>query len=113
MTYASSPILMLAATFLATCSDPPMSVAAEGETLATWKAQCLQDMAESVDHTLVSLTDTIPRDVVDEWKVTVDMSGDEPTVEFLPNDEISVRGGGGEYRFSCSEKTLELVQAYR
>jgi len=85
---------------------------AEAEPHTTWQAQCLQDMAKHVDREIGALQAAVPAEGV-EWAVTVELDGGDAVVTFVPRREPSIRGGGGEYRFSCADKRLELVQGYR
>ena len=48
-----------------------------------------------------------------DWDTVISLSDGIVTARLMPRTEPSIRGGGGEYRFSCTDKTLELVQGYR
>jgi hypothetical protein len=106
-------IFPVLAAFLASCGVRAVPAPAETELHSTWQAQCLQDMAKSVDREVVALKAEYPPDRVDDWDVVVELNEGEALVKFMSNQKISIRGGGGEYRFSCADKSMELVQGYR
>ena len=89
-----------------------MPAPAEAVAYSTWQAQCLQDLAGQVDREIASLDTALSSEGFD-WDVSADLREGEATVQFMPRREPSIRGGGGEYRFSCADKRLELVQPYR
>jgi len=110
---AANAIALVLAVFLASCSGRTISTTPEAEAPSTWQVQCLQDMAKSVDSEVMALKAKYPPDRVDDWDVVVELNDGEALVKFMSNQKISFRGGGGEYRFSCADKSMELVQGYR
>jgi len=100
------------AAILAACGERSASASAGTGVYSTWQAQCLQDLAGQVDSEIVSLNAALSFEGLD-WDVAADLKEGEALVTIIPRRIPGIRGGGGEFRFSCADKTLELVKAYR
>lgn len=101
------------AVVLASCAERTKAVPTEAESPSTWQAQCLLDMAKSIDAEVAALKAKYPPDRVDDWDVAIELNDGEAVVSFRSNGKISIRGGGSEHLFSCAEKKLTFVQGYR
>jgi hypothetical protein len=75
-------------------------------------AQCVKDFNDAAKARMNSMQGELSLDQVD-WKIVTNLSEGVITAKLMPHTEPSIRGGGGEYRYSCADKTLELVQGYR
>ncbi|RIJ27722.1 hypothetical protein D1222_15235 [Henriciella algicola] len=91
-------------------ASPLLVACADGEA-SSWQAQCRPAMAQSVDAKVKELKAQVPSDYRGDWTVRSEFSAGEATVSIVPDQ--SIRGGGGVYRFSCADQTLELVEGYR
>ncbi|WP_290952235.1 hypothetical protein [Hyphomonas sp.] len=69
-------------------------------------------MATNIDSEITSLEAELPVEDV-EWEVSAELGDGAAIVKIIPRRIPSIRGGGGEYRFSCQDKTFELVQSHR